>query len=204
MPPGQHPSGEPCLILVRVTVVAARCNPPRSVLSIALLCYTDNMQKITPFLWFDREAEEAINFYVSIFKDSKIISIKRYPDGIKEGPMAGFDGKVLTAVFELEGQKFMALDGGPIFKPSAATSFLIQCETQEEIDHYWDKLSEGGDPSAQQCGWLKDKYGFSWQIVPNMEQWLSGSDKAGADRALQAMLQMKKIDIEKLEAAYKG
>ncbi|HTL39327.1 MAG TPA: VOC family protein, partial [Methylomirabilota bacterium] len=129
-------------------------------------------QKITPFLWFDRNSEEAINFYVDIFNnapnkktDSKIVNIKRYPEGITEGPMAGFDGKILTAVFELDGQRFMALDGGPIFKPTSAVSFLIECQTQEEIDHYWDHLTAGGDPKAQQCGWLMDKYGFSWQVV---------------------------------------
>jgi predicted 3-demethylubiquinone-9 3-methyltransferase (glyoxalase superfamily) len=159
------------------------------------------MQKITPFFWFDRNAEEAINFYTSIFKNSKIVSIKQYPEGIKEGPMAGFDGKVLTAVFELEGQRFMALDGGPIFKPSVATSFLIECQDQEEIDYYWDRLTEGGDVNAQQCGWLQDKYGFSWQVVPNMEKWMNTSDKAKNDRATQAMLKMKKIIIKDLEEA---
>jgi predicted 3-demethylubiquinone-9 3-methyltransferase (glyoxalase superfamily) len=298
------------------------------------------IQKITPFLWFDRNAEEAVNFYVSIFKDSKIVNIKRYPEGITEGPMAGFDGKVLTAVFELEGQRFMALDGGPLFKfnPSVsfiincstpeevdeywnklspdgsvlmpiqkwpfserygwlsdkygvswqigvsksnekitpsfmfvgdnfgkceeainsyvsmfrnssiemisryeagehdqegkvkfaaftlegqqframesslghkfeangAISFLIECQTQGEIDFYWEKLTVGGDPSAQQCGWLKDKYGFSWQVVPDMGRWLNDSDKAKSDRAMQAMLQMKKIDIDAMQKAYDG
>ncbi|MBX4186803.1 MAG: VOC family protein [Candidatus Doudnabacteria bacterium] len=165
-------------------------------------------QKITPFMWFDRNAEEAINFYVSVFNgnpqkenESKVVSIKRYPEGIKEGPMAGFDDKVLTAVFELEGQRFMALDGGPIFKPSMATSMLVQCKTQEEIDHFWNQLTPGGDPKAQQCGWLMDKYGFSWQIVPDMSKWLESQDKAKADRALQAMLKMKKIIIADLENA---
>lgn len=173
------------------------------------------MQKITPFLWFDRNAEEAMEFYVSVFasnpkasaagKASKVVSIKRYPEGITEGPMAGFDGKVLTGVFELDGQRFMALDGGPIFQPSLATSFLVECETQEEIDHFWEKLGESGDPAAQQCGWLKDKYGFSWQIVPDMAKWFDqGEDKEGAARAMQAMLQMKKIVIADLESAYKG
>src|SRR5205085_11763046 len=119
------------------------------------------MQKITPFLWFDKNAEEALTLYTSIFKDSKIVSIKRYPDGPLEGPMKGMEGKVLTAVFELEGQEFMCLDGGPFFKPTAAVSFYIECQTQDEVDHYWDKLSQGGDPSKQQCGWLMDKYGFS-------------------------------------------
>ncbi len=162
------------------------------------------MQKITPFLWFDRNCEEAVNFYVSVFKNSKIVSIKRYPDGITEGPMAGFDGKVLTAVFELEGQRFMALDGGPVFTPGGATSMLVECKDQEEIDHYWNALSEGGNPQAQQCGWLQDKYGFSWQVTPQMEKWLNGPDSAGSARALQAMLGMKKIVIADLEKAYNG
>ncbi len=172
------------------------------------------MQKITPFLWFNNNAEEAMQFYTSVFsgragssqggKNSKIVHIQRYPTGITEGPMAGFDGKVLTGVFELEGQKFMALDGGPVFQPSGAVSFLVECETQEEIDYYWDKLTAGGDPKAQQCGWLKDKFGFSWQIVPDMSRWFNETDKAKSDRAMQAMLQMKKIDIQKLDEAYKG
>ncbi len=162
------------------------------------------MQKITPFLWFDRNCEEAMNFYVSVFKNSKIVSIKRYPKGITEGPMAGFDGQVLTGVFELEGQRFMALDGGPVFKPSAAVSFLIECKDQEEIDYYWSKLTEGGDPNAQQCGWLQDKYGFSWQVTPQMEKWMDTEDSEAGARAMQAMLGMKKIVIADLEKAYKG
>ena len=160
------------------------------------------MHNITPFLWFDRNAEEAMQFYTSIFKHSRIVDIRRYPEGITEGPMAGFDGKVLTGVFELEGQTFMALDGGPVFAPSGAVSFLVQCADQEEIDYYWQKLGEGGDPAAQQCGWLKDKYGFSWQIVPDMSRWFNEKDTQKSDRAMQAMLQMKKIDIAALEAAY--
>jgi predicted 3-demethylubiquinone-9 3-methyltransferase (glyoxalase superfamily) len=162
------------------------------------------IQKITPFLWFNNNAEEAVNFYVSIFKDSKIVNIKRYPEGITEGPMAGFDGKVLTAVFELEGQRFMALDGGPVFQPSGAVSFLIECQTQQEIDSYWDALTAGGDPKAQQCGWLKDKYGFSWQVVPDMTRWFNDADPVKSGRAMQAMLQMKKIDIAVLQKAYDG
>jgi predicted 3-demethylubiquinone-9 3-methyltransferase (glyoxalase superfamily) len=160
------------------------------------------MQKITPFLWFDRNCEEALNFYTSVFKNSKIVSIKRYPDGPLEEPMKGFEGKVLTAVFELEGQRFMALDGGPIFKPTEATSFYIECKDQEEVDYYWNKLIEGGDPKSQVCGWLKDKYGFSWQIIPiQLPQLLTDPDKAKADRVLKAMLQMKKIVIADLEKA---
>src|SRR6266853_643598 len=152
-------------------------------------------QKITPFLWFDRNAEEAMNYYVSVFSgnpakksESKVITIKRYPDGIKEGPMAGFDGKVLTGVFMLDGQQFMCLDGGPVFKANGAVSFLVDCKDQAEIDYFWDKLTAGGDPKQQQCGWLQDKFGFSWQVVPDMTKWLDNPDKAKADRSLQAML----------------
>jgi predicted 3-demethylubiquinone-9 3-methyltransferase (glyoxalase superfamily) len=160
------------------------------------------MQKITPFLWFDTQCEEALQFYVSIFKSAKIVSIKRYPDGPLEGPMKGMEGKVLTAVFELEGQTFMALDGGPFFKPSAAVSFYVECGSQEEIDHYWNALAEGGDPNAQQCGWLQDKYGFSWQIIPALlPKLLSDPDPVKANRVMQAMLQMKKIDMAGLEEA---
>lgn len=165
-------------------------------------------QKITPFLWFDKNAEEAINYYASIFNgnpakrlDSKIISIKRYPSDMPTGPVPDMAGKVLNATFELEGQRFMALDGGPIFKPSTATSFLVECQDQTELDYFWKKLSAGGDPKAQQCGWLADRYGFAWQIVPNMEPWLNNPDKAKADRAMQAMLKMKKIIIADLENA---
>ncbi len=155
-------------------------------------------------MWFSDKAEEAMHYYVSIFKNSKIVNIKRYPDGPLQEPMKGMEGKVLTGVFELEGQRFMALDGGPVFQPSGAISFLIECQTQEEIDSYWDKLAAGGDPKAQQCGWLKDKYGFSWQVVPDMTRWFNDSDKEKSDRAMQAMLQMKKIDIAVLQKAYDG
>ncbi len=163
-------------------------------------------QKVTPFLWFDKNAEEAMNFYISVFGErgaGKIISIKRYPEGITEGPMAGMGGKVLTAVFELFGQRFMALDGGPVFKPTAATSLLVECTDQAEVDEYWNKLIEGGDPAMQQCGWVQDKFGFSWQIIPEaLPRLMSDPDKAKADRVLQAMMQMKKIDVAKLEEAY--
>jgi len=153
-------------------------------------------------MWFENKAEEAMQFYTSVFPDSKIVHIQRYPSGITEGPMAGFDGKVLTGVFELFGQRFMALDGGPVFKPSGAVSFLVECKDQAEIDSYWNALTADGDPSAQQCGWLKDKYGFSWQIVPDMTRWFNEKDKAKSDRAMQEMLKMKKIDIAALDAAY--
>ena len=119
--------------------------------------------------------------------------------------MAGFDGKVLTGVFELFGQRFMALDGGPgVFPQGGSVSFLVECKNQAEIDKYWDALTKGGDPKSQQCGWLKDKYGFSWQIVPDMSRWFNEKDKAKTDRAMQAMLKMKKIIIKDLDKAYKG
>jgi predicted 3-demethylubiquinone-9 3-methyltransferase (glyoxalase superfamily) len=167
------------------------------------------MQKITPFLWFDKQAEEAMKFYTSIFPNSKIVSIKRYPippaGGQLEGPMKGMEGKVLTAVFELFGERFMCLDGGPFFKPTGAMSLYVECETQEEVDTYWNKLAEGADPKAQQCGWIMDKFGFSWQIIPKaLPQLLSDPDKAKADRVMQAMLQMKKIDVAGLQKAYEG
>jgi len=170
------------------------------------------MQKITPFLWFDKNCEEAMNFYVSVFNtapdkkaDSKIVSIKRYPEGPLEGPMKGMEGKVLTAVFELGGQTFMALDGGPYFKPTGAVSFYIECGTQAEVDHYWDKLSASGDPKSQQCGWLMDKFGFSWQVIPTaLPTLLSDPDKAKSGRVMQAMLKMKKIVIADLQKAADG
>jgi len=167
------------------------------------------MQKITTFLWFDKNAEEAMNYYVSVFAgnpdrggESKILTIKRYPEGMQEEHMKGMEGKVLTGVFELNGQKFMALDGGPIFKFTEATSLLVECKDQKEIDYFWDKLTAGGDPNSQQCGWLKDKYGLSWQIVPDMAKWMSGPDSEKSKRAIKAMLQMKKIIIADLEKAY--
>jgi predicted 3-demethylubiquinone-9 3-methyltransferase (glyoxalase superfamily) len=161
------------------------------------------MQKITPYLWFDKNAEEAMEFYVGVFKDSRIVSIQRYPDGIKEGPMANMDGKVLNGIFELEGQRFMALDGGPIFKFTEATSFYVECGTQEEVDYYWERLS--AVPESEQCGWLKDKFGLSWQIIPRQLGELMGDpDKKKAGRVTQAMLQMKKIVISDLEKAAEG
>lgn len=156
------------------------------------------MQKITPFLWFDGQAEEAGKFYTSVFRNSKMGHVSRMPEG---GP--GPAGAVLTASFELEGLEFTALNGGPMFKFTEATSFHVSCETQEEVDYYWDKLSAGG--SIQMCGWLKDQFGLSWQIIPvQLNQLLSGPDKAKAQRVMQAMLQMKKIVIADLEKAAKG
>ena len=154
------------------------------------------MQKITPFLWFDDKAEEAVNFYVSIFKNSKVLGISRYGDA---GP--GPKGTVMVAKFQLEGHEFIALNGGPQFKFTEAISFLVNCESQEEVDKFWEKLSEGGKES--QCGWLKDKYGLSWQIVPTvLGEMLQDKDPEKSKRVMQAMLQMQKIDIKKLKEAY--
>lgn len=167
-------------------------------------------QKITPFLWFDKNAEEAINFYVDVFnnaphsnKNSKVVTIKRYPEGQDIGPMKDMAGKVLTGVFELNAQTFMALDGGPLFKFNESVSLLVDCQDQDEIDYFWETFTKDGGEESQ-CGWLKDKYGFSWQIVPPMEQFLNGPDNEGSARAMQAMLSMKKIVIADLEKAYKG
>jgi len=153
-------------------------------------------QKITPFLWFNDNAEEAVNFYISIFKNSKINSMARYG---AEGP--GPAGTVMTAAFELDGQEFVALNGGPHFKFTEAVSFVINVDTQDEVDHYWNRLTEGGQPSR--CGWLKDRYGLSWQVVPRiLSKLLTDKDRQKAGRVMQAMLQMDKIDIAKLKEAY--
>lgn len=160
------------------------------------------MQKISPCLWFDDQGEEAAKFYTSIFKDSKIGDVTRYG---KEGyEIHGREeGTVMTAEFEIEGQKFLALNGGPIFKFNEAISFQVYCETQEEVDYYWEKLSEGGDEKAQQCGWLKDKYGVSWQIVPTiLIKMLKDKDSEKSQRVMKAMLQMHKLDISTLKKAY--
>ncbi len=157
-------------------------------------------QKIIPCLWFDKNAEEAMNFYTSIFKDSKIVSITKYPEGYDEGPMAGMAGKVLTGIFELNGQQFMCLDGGPIFKFSEAISLQITCEDQAEVDELWEKLS--AVPESEQCGWVKDKFGLSWQIIPKrLGELMSDPDQAKAKRVTDAMLKMKKIDVATLEKA---
>ncbi len=153
------------------------------------------MQKITPFLWFDGQAEEAMNFYVSIFKNSKVLSVNRYGKG---APMP--EGTVLTASFELNGLRFVALNGGPMYQFSPATSFVVDCEDQAEVDYYWEKLGAGG--KYNQCAWLDDKFGVTWQIVPKqLGQLLSDPDPAKAGRVMQAMMQMQKIDIAGLQRA---
>ena len=154
------------------------------------------MQKITPFLWFNDQAEDAIKFYTSIFKNSKIGTVSRYGD---VGP--GQTGKVMSATFQLGGQEFMALNGGPEFTFSPAISFFVNCETQEEVDEFWEKLSQGGE--KQKCGWLKDKFGVSWQIVPTaLGELLSDKNVQKSQKVMQAMLQMEKIDIKGLKLAY--
>jgi predicted 3-demethylubiquinone-9 3-methyltransferase (glyoxalase superfamily) len=161
------------------------------------------MQMITPSLWFDNNAEEAMNFYVSVFKNSRIVSIKYYPEGYTEGPLAGMSGKVLNGVFEIEGQRFVCLDGGPIFKFNESISFIVDVDTQEEVDHYWEKLS--AVPESEQCGWLKDKFGVSWQIIPKrLGELMSDPDAEKASRVMDTMLKQKKIVIAELEAAYNG
>jgi predicted 3-demethylubiquinone-9 3-methyltransferase (glyoxalase superfamily) len=154
------------------------------------------MQKITPFLWFDNQAEEAANFYVSIFKNSKIRTVSRYGEA---GP--GPKGKVMVVTFQLEGEEFIALNGGPLFKFTEAISLSVNCQTQEEVDELWEKLSEGGEKGR--CGWLKDKYGLSWQINPTvLGEMLNDRDPEKSNRVMHAMLQMDKIDIGKLKEAY--
>ena len=162
------------------------------------------MQKITPCLWFDSNAEEAVNFYTAIFNHSKIGNISRYGEAGHEihGKPAG---TVLTVEFELDGQAFTALNGGPVFKFNEAISFQVSCDSQGEVDYYWEKLSEGGDKKAQQCGWLKDKFGVSWQIVPTvLGKMLQDKDTGKSERVMKALLQMQKIDIARLRQAYEN
>jgi predicted 3-demethylubiquinone-9 3-methyltransferase (glyoxalase superfamily) len=161
-------------------------------------------QRISPCLWFADEAEEAARFYTGIFRNSRITAITRYGT-------AGFEvhrrpaGSVMTVVFELDGQPFTALNGGPVFTFNEAVSLQVTCATQEEIDYYWEKLTAGGDPKAQQCGWLKDRYGLSWQVVPDgMEEVFQDAESPGAQRAMNAMLRMKKIDVAELRRAHEG
>jgi predicted 3-demethylubiquinone-9 3-methyltransferase (glyoxalase superfamily) len=158
---------------------------------------TKQLQKITPFLWFDHQAEEAAKFYVSIFPNSEIGKIARYTDA---GP--GPKGSVMTVAFQLDGQPFTALNGGPIFKFTEAISFVVHCESQQEVDEFWDRLSQGGQ--QVQCGWLKDKFGLSWQIVPiALMEMVQDKDPARVQRVMKAMMQMKKLDIAGLEKAYR-
>src|SRR5215475_8732367 len=155
----------------------------------------NRFQRITPFLWFDTQAEEAAKFYTSIFPNSEIRTIHRY-DAAASKASGRPEGSVMTVAFALDGQKFVALNGGPHFQFSLATSFVVNCRDQAEIDHYWSRLTEGGDPQAQQCGWLKDRFGVSWQVVPvDLPQLIS------SPKGMQAMLQMKKFDLETLRRA---
>ncbi len=162
------------------------------------------LQKITPHLWFDDNAEEAVRFYTTVFDDSEIMRVARYGE-------AGFEthhmpaGTVMTVDFRIAGQHFIALNGGPAFRFSEAVSFLVSCEDQAELDYYWERLGEGGDPSAQQCGWLKDRFGLSWQVVPSvLDDLMQGPDPAASERVMTAMLAMKKLVIADLEAAHRG
>jgi predicted 3-demethylubiquinone-9 3-methyltransferase (glyoxalase superfamily) len=160
------------------------------------------IQKIVPNLWFDDQAEQAVKFYTSVFKNTSIGRITRYGEAGYEihGQAAG---TIMTVEFQIEGQDFLALNGGPHFTFNEAISFIVNCETQAEVDHYWEQLSEGGDPDAQQCGWLKDKFGVSWQIVPTIvDEMLNDPDTERSERVMQAILPMKKIDIETLKQAY--
>lgn len=164
----------------------------------------NTMQKIAPCLWFDDQAQAAAEFYTSIFKNSKIMSVTRYGEAGREihGRAAG---SVMTVEFELGGQHFTALNGGPMFQFSEAISFQIKCETQEEVDYFWEKLTADGDDTAQQCGWLKDRYGVSWQVVPIvLFEMLGDGTSEKSQRAMEAMLQMKKLDIDTLKRAYDG
>ena len=166
------------------------------------------MKKITPFLWFDTQAEEAMNYYVDTFnsapykkQESRIVDITRYAKGMAAPGAEQLAGKVITGVFELAGQRFMALDGGPVFKFNEATSFYVECQDQKEVDYFWSKLS--AIPESEQCGWCKDKFGLSWQIIPKQLGELMGDpDPAKAQRVMQAMLQMQKIDVAGLQRAY--
>jgi len=161
-------------------------------------------RKITPCLWFDKEAEDAAKYYIGIFKNSKITETSYYGDTGYE-VHGGRAGTVLTVAFELDGQSFTALNGGPVFQFNEAVSFQIDCETQEEVDYFWEKLSQGGPVEAQQCGWVKDKFGVSWQVVPTvLTELLTDPDRTKADRTMAALLEMKKLDIEALKRAHAG
>lgn len=160
--------------------------------------------RIQPCLWFDTQAEEAAGFYVGIFPKSKLGAVSRYPEAGREHH-GKTPGSVMTVAFELDGQPFLALNGGPLFKFNEALSLMVLCDTQEEIDHYWNALSQGGDPAAQQCGWLKDRYGLSWQITPAaFAEMITSADRAAMERYMAALMTMKKLDIAQLQAAFEG
>lgn len=162
-----------------------------------------SLQKITPSFWFDNNAREAMEYYVSVFPNSKIIQADEYPDESLDEHFKGMNGKILHGVFELDGQRFICLDGGPIFTFNEAVSFTVECSDQEEVDYYWRKLSHV--PESEQCGWCKDKFGVSWQIVPQqLGELMNGEDTGGAQRVTQALMKMHKINVAELEAAYKG
>lgn len=161
------------------------------------------MQKIVPSLWFENNAEEAMNYYVSVFKNSRIVRMDYYPDESLDEHFKGMSGKVINGEFELDGQRFICLDGGPVFKFNEAVSFTVECKDQEEVDYYWEKLS--AVPESEQCGWCKDKFGVSWQIVPTrLGELLTDPDTEKANRAMQAMMQMHKLDVQALEDAFEG
>ena len=162
------------------------------------------VRRIAPCLWFDDQAEEAAKFYTSIFKNSRIGNIARYGE-VGQEHHGKKPGSVMTVEFELEGQPFTGLNGGPTFQFNEAISFQVMCETQEEVDYYWDRLSQGGNPEAQQCGWLKDRFGVSWQVVPEIvAELVADPDSENSQRAMQALFQMKKLDIAELKRAYAG
>lgn len=163
-----------------------------------------SIQRISPCLWFDHQALEAAEYYIRIFRNSKIVRIARYGEAGRE-IHGRLPGSVLTVAFELDGQPFTALNGGPVFQFNEAISLQVSCDTQEEVDDYWEKLSAGGDEKAQQCGWLKDRYGVSWQIVPAvLPELIADPDRTKADHTMEAMLRMKKLDIEQLRRAHAG
>lgn len=163
-----------------------------------------SLQRITPCLWFDQQAEEAATFYTGVFKNSKITQISRYGDAGQE-VHGQAPGSVMLVAFELDGHSFTALNGGPVFKFNEAISFQVSCDSQQEIDDYWNQLSAGGPPEAQQCGWLKDRYGVSWQIVPRaMGELMTSAEPGRSDRVMSAMLKMKKIDLAALQRAFAG
>jgi predicted 3-demethylubiquinone-9 3-methyltransferase (glyoxalase superfamily) len=162
------------------------------------------VQPITPCLWFDEQAEEAVGLYTAVFPDSRITDVARYGKA-SHGQFRKYEGKVMTVAFELNGQPFTALNGGPLFKFTEAVSLQVHCETQEEVDHYWERLSAGGDPKAQQCGWLKDRFGLSWQVIPKiLIELMKDPNPLKVQRATEAMLKMKKFDIADLKRAVAG